>query len=315
MNNKAQKPYLTSGAAVPNALIHAWLFLLRQDVKFMRLQVLWLHKHNQLSRSPIVSPGGPVVSMTTHGQRVHSVYLSLESIGRGTILPSRIILWIDNEKVFRNLPVSIKRLQERGLEVVLTENYGPHTKYYPYLLSSPSLSLPLATADDDVLYSGFWLAGLAAAHAENSELIHCYRAHVARLSGDQIAAYATWERCRSIDPSLLHFPTGSFGCIYPPAFLEKLRRAGDAFLDACPRADDIWLHANAVRSRVPVKQITSHSPNFPQLPETQASRLSSANVEGGGNDIQIQRTYSASDMATLRESMRKDQPILHEALS
>src|ERR1700761_4729145 len=87
----------------------------------------WISRH---SNAPITDPGGPVVSLTTYGARSRKVYLVIESIARGTMLPSRIILWIDNENLFNNLPLSIKRLVQRGLEVKLCPNYGPHTKYY-----------------------------------------------------------------------------------------------------------------------------------------------------------------------------------------
>src|SRR5277367_2772247 len=84
---------------------------------------------NRFKRSPITRPGGPVLSLTTHSRRIRTVHITLESIARGTMLPSRIILWLDDGALFNNLPVTIRRLQKRGLEVKLCNNYGPHTKY------------------------------------------------------------------------------------------------------------------------------------------------------------------------------------------
>ena len=49
-------------------------------------------------------------------------------------------------------PESLRRLERRGLEVRLTQNYGPHTKYYPSLADAIADGLPLVTADDDILY-------------------------------------------------------------------------------------------------------------------------------------------------------------------
>jgi len=110
--------------------------------------------------------------------RIDSVFLTIESIGRGELLPARIILWVDDPKVFASLPSSLRRLERRGLEVKLADNYGPHTKYYPYLTSEADIRHPLVTADDDILYPRGWLKGLAAAYALNDQVINCYRAHV-----------------------------------------------------------------------------------------------------------------------------------------
>ena len=68
----------------------------------LRSQLAATHVANTYGHCPIVSPGGPVVSLTTHGDRVRSVYLVIESIGRGQTLPSRIILW--DETILGPLP-------------------------------------------------------------------------------------------------------------------------------------------------------------------------------------------------------------------
>ncbi|MCU1526298.1 MAG: hypothetical protein JWP75_61, partial [Frondihabitans sp.] len=52
---------------------------------------------NHMSRRAIVAPGGPVVSLTSYSRRVLFVHLAIESIARGTMRPSRLILWLDEE--------------------------------------------------------------------------------------------------------------------------------------------------------------------------------------------------------------------------
>jgi hypothetical protein len=239
---------MTSSTVFSNAADCAWLVLLRQDIKLTRFHLTSLGHRNLLVKDPVVAPGGPVVSLTTHGHRLKTVYLTLESIGAGTLLPSRLILWVDSRADYLNLPSSLRRLEARGLEVSLTENFGPHTKYYPYLLANQSFAEPLVTADDDVLYTRSWLASLYRAYRQNPALIHCHRAHRIRLIAGSLAPYAEWQRCRSTEPSHSSFATGVSGCIYPPEFLRRLRTAGAAFLDLCPRADDLWLHVNALRA-------------------------------------------------------------------
>ena len=72
---------------------------------------------NIYGRAAITKPEGPVVSLTTYGARLRTVCLAIESIARGRVLPSRIILWIDDKSVIGNLPPAIRRLVQRGLEV------------------------------------------------------------------------------------------------------------------------------------------------------------------------------------------------------
>src|SRR5579859_5883370 len=104
---------------------------------------LWMR--NRFNNHALTDPNGPVVSLTTYGKRTSRVYLAIESIGRGRILPSRIILWLDEKPVFDDLPDSIKRLTKRGLEVRFCENFGPHKKYFPFISGEATFSLPLVT--------------------------------------------------------------------------------------------------------------------------------------------------------------------------
>ena len=276
-----------------------WLFIERQDMKLTRFRLRMLEHRNRVSQAPLIAPGGPVVSLTTYGVRVEAVYLTIESIGTGTLLPSRIILWLQDEETFRKRPESLKRLENRGLEVCLTKSYGSHSKYFPYLLSLDHFSIPLVTADDDVLYSKWWLRGLADAHSTHPEMVNCYRARVMHLSDRAVRSYFDWTDCFTTQPSARNFATGVGGCIYPVAFQKELKQAGDEFLELCPQADDVWLHVNALRAGFMVRQISDQQVDFPEIPGSQASGLFQANIWQGRNDEQIHNTYTAKDIAAL----------------
>jgi hypothetical protein len=260
-----------------------------------RLKVL-----NFISNNFLTSPSGPVVSLTSYGDRVNYVYLTLESIGLGKTLPSRIILWIDDSKILANLPPSLQRLQRRGLEIKGCANFGPHKKYYPYVESESKFEKPLVTADDDVIYPRDWLHKLVHAYIEDSSNIVCHRAREVLLSGDKLAPYLSWSYCTTNEPSVRFFATGVGGVIYPPRFQEQLKTAGRAFWDLCPKADDLWLHVMALRSGYKIKQITCEAQHFPEVPGTQDQALCISNQFGGENDQQILRTYSEADIAILR---------------
>ena len=215
----------------------------------------WLRTANALSRRTVLGDADVIVSLTTFGGRVDTVAYTVEAIGAGTARPRRIVLWLDDPEAYAQRPASLRRLEARGLEVQLTENLGPHTKYFPVLDSAVAASLPVVTADDDILYPRSWLSRLLAAASAHPMAINCYRASVIALSGDRIASYDDWPRCTDTEVSLARFGTGVSGVHYPLAMLEELRRRGTAFVDLCLKADDIWLHWVALRAGIPVRQI------------------------------------------------------------
>lgn len=253
---------------------------------------------NIFSRKKIIADEGPVVSLTSYGKRIKTVFLTIESIGHGTTLPNRIILWLDDAKIFENLPSSLTRLKKRGLEVKLTKNYGPHTKYYPYLLAEEKFTAPLVTADDDMLYGCKWLSELYAAFQSNRELIHCHRARVIKIKGEQLQPLARWPFADKKDPNVFNFLEGVSGVLYPPKFLGHLKQAGENFSSTCPKHDDVWLNVNALRSGFQIKQVKAVSQHYPNIPGTNSMGLMHQNL-GVSGDAQVALTYSKADISLL----------------
>lgn len=267
------------------------------------MQLLRLSLINLFGNAPVTHHDGPVVSLTTFGKRAEKVHLAIESIARGSIRPSRLILWIDEEALLYNLPRTIRRLQKRGLEIKPCKNYGPHKKYYPYVSSQPSFEAPLAIADDDVLYPRYWLKKLIEASQDYPETVNCFWACVLDLDTDGIRKYCDLRRCNSTDPRFCHLAIGAMGVIYPPSFLTVLKRAGTSFETSCPRADDIWLHVQALRAGYKVRQILPRLPyfSFQGIPGTGRTALSRENITfGDGNDRQIKATYKEVDIQLLQ---------------
>lgn len=268
--------------------------------KLKRASQFWqLKLANLVSRRSVVSPGGVVVSLTTHGIRLQQVYLTIESIARGAVRPSRLILWRNPGAEDSYLPKTLVRLQRRGLEIKFAENFGPHTKYFPYVASIVTHEIPLVTADDDVIYPSHWLYDLVVANTAEPQFIHCYRARRVQMSGSSLKSYEEWPFVDSKEPSSLNFATGVSGVVYPPALLSALRKAGPAFVACCPKADDVWLHAMAVRHGYKIKQLSASYRDFPVAPMTQGLALYINNARPEGNDKQISATYSPSDIEVL----------------
>ena len=284
-------------------IIHFPRRIVRESLK--ALHVIQFFLINRISKKPVTEQGGPVVSMTTYGARSQTAYLAIESIARGTARPSRLILWIDEEELFRRLPATIRRLQMRGLEVRWSQGYGSHTKYYPYIESENTFREPLVTADDDVLYPRYWLRKLIDANREYPENVNCYWAFVMETDNTGIGRYATFKACSSTLPSTRNIALGVMGVIYPPPFLMILKRAGTAFRESCPQGDDLWLHVHALRAGFRVRQVLPKLPyfSFQAIPGSQQMALSYDNVTyGDGNDRQVKATYTEADVRLLQSN-------------
>jgi hypothetical protein len=273
---------------------------LRGIKRFVRpLWMARLERRNREAREPLLSPDGPVVSLTTYEPRWHSVHHTIESIGSGRLRPSRLVLWVAPTLLDGALPEPLQRQVARGLEILACEDVGPHKKYYPIVNASLDARV-LVTADDDVLYWSDWLDTLVAASQRQPELIHAHRASVMSFDAQgRFLPYREWPPCRSTRASALHFFTGVGGVLYPPRMQDALRRAGDGFRDCCPRADDIWLNAVAWRNGIAVRQTRVFSPQLFEVPGTRAHGLAQHNREGGGNDRQLEATYSPEERAAL----------------
>jgi len=265
----------------------------------IHLWVARLAARNRTSKRSIVSADNDViVSLTTYALRIATVYLTIESIAAGDVLPGRIILWLDDAGLYHNPPETLRRLVRRGLEIKLCDNYGPHTKYYGHLASGDPLTSPLVLADDDSLYHKEWLRDLLLAYQQFPEMLNCYLAKPVIVREGKVAPYGEWRLCESTGPSLCNVAHGVAGVIYPPSLLQAVRKSGTSFQSICPKADDIWLHWHALRQRVPTRQIhkTSLRPVF--IPGTQDVGLWLQNYQGG-NDEQIARTYQPQDIEVL----------------
>jgi hypothetical protein len=257
------------------------------------------------ARERVTHPGGPVVSLTTYGERVNTVHLTIESIARGQMRPSRMILWIDDTAIFYDLPLGVRRLQNRGLEVKLCNNYGPHKKYYPYLEMVEEIRLPLVTADDDLLYPRDWLKGLDQALKEFPDVVNCHRARRIVLNSDGLETYESWGAVNSTEASFCNFATGVAGVIYPLQLQRALKSHGATFLESCPNADDVWLHLWALRTGFKVRQISKKRFRHRYIPGTQGDGLCQRNVVQGENDLQIKKTYQPFDIQQLKDANRE----------
>lgn len=273
-----------------------------------------LEQSNLNSGELLTDASGPVVSLTSHGERLQTVFYTIESVRRGSVKPSRIILWLDNEDK-ENVPETLLRLQKAGLEIYFSENIGPHKKYYPFIREQEEFEKPLVTADDDKIYARNWLENLLNAYNSDPSVIHCYGTRRIRLMNTRFIPQKEWNECGSHTPSHLNYIMGASGVIYPPKFLDFLKDAGDEFLSKCPTADDIWLTANALRAGFKISQVEKKPKMFMTIPGSQKQSLHTVNVVHGGNHHQLVNTFTDEDMQKLKTSLFEEKSPSRETIT
>jgi hypothetical protein len=183
---------------------------------------------------------------------------------------------------------------KRGLEVKICANYGPHTKYYPYVVDQDRFKSALVIADDDQIYPRWWLAKLVEAYCEFPNVINCHWAVAIGVS-KSVLEYKEWSRNGYSKPTFAQMALGTSGVIYPPELLKVLKAVGDSFRSCCPKADDVWLHVQALRAGYKIRQIQSRRLYCLPIPGSQRFALANEN-DYGGNDRQIAATYTDSDI-------------------
>lgn len=263
---------------------------------------LWLRNSLPWTRERIVDPSSAsIVSLTTYGPRVRDVWLTVESIGRGTVRPGHVILWLDSGTP---LTRRIRRLRRRGLTVrTAPASLRSYKKFWPYVSSALEAG-PLILADDDVVYPVDWLEGLERAHARHPDDVIAYRAHIVGIDeSGALLPYAQWLSCDDDSASFAHFATGVSGVLYPIGMQRALRADGDVFLSLAPTADDVWLHRTAVMHGFRTRQALPGQHHWPFIPGSQGQGLNSVNVHGGANDVQLGASHTELTRRRIREDL------------
>lgn len=233
-----------------------------------------------------------VVSLTTYGQRIHEVWLTVESIMQGTMLPNRIVLWLGEDIKQTPLPIALQRQQERGLEIRYCKDIRSYTKLIPSLHTFPESCI--ITIDDDVMYEPDLVEHLVNSYINTPTVVSACRIHKMKIADNgKLKSYMSWNHF-SYDnqPSFMNFLTGNGGVLYPPHCFPDEVFNEDIFLDICKYADDVWFQAMLILNDVKVKKAFTHAANGQDYIENVSeneSTLFSGNITR--NDEQIRAVF------------------------
>ena len=235
-----------------------------------------------------------IVSLTTHSFRIHDVYLAIESIMQGTMLPNRIILWISDEYSKQPLPITLQKQMERGLEVRYCKDIRSYTKLVPALKEFPESAI--VTIDDDILYPIDTLEHLVNAYNSSSNCICAHWIHsIPKDLSENYTSLLYWPTVTGhVEDSLLLFYEGFGGVLYPPNSLDHEVLNESVFLQICKYADDVWFNAMSLKKGTKVRYANPRPGLLKCIgnPDVQAIALRNVNSNGEIlNDVQIKDVF------------------------
>ena len=206
----------------------------------------------------------PIASMATIPERLPTIHIALESLLMQTILPRKIVVYVtDKIDLDRHMTTKLRRQCERGVVIRQVEDVGSHTKLLYALQDYPEETI--LTFDDDILYPDYTVQYLLMKNALFPDAIVCNYAREISFDADGRLRPAINGRLLtppslvdnvlsqefSSEPSLLAFPFGFSGVLYPPHSLDERVFDVPLFKYLCPTEDDVWFKAMALLKGTP----------------------------------------------------------------
>lgn len=250
-----------------------------------------------------------IVSLTTYGERLYSVHLTIESILEQSMKPKKIILWLSEDEFNeKDIPIVLQLMEQRGLEIKYCANYRSYKKLVPTLKLYPESII--VTVDDDIIYPRTMLENMYRTYKKYPLCtVFNYGKTIVR-DNNRIAPYNNWKCCiRGMKPSMENIGIGCGGILYPPHLLHSDVIKDEIFMKIAPTTDDLWFKTmqilNGVKAVQNIYGQTIISDNdflslYITTEDVQITKLGEVNVLKNENDIQLRKIF---DHYKLREDV------------
>lgn len=244
-----------------------------------------------------------VISLTSYGKRVQSVFLTIESLFQQTLKANHVVLYLSKKEFsLETIPEIIKKQQKRGLSVRFVEDKRSYTKLVYALKDYPEASI--INVDDDFIYPIDHIEKIINEHQKKPNNIICGQVKEMKFNKKEkkFTSYTSWQVPRHNHPtsSPLYLQYGAFGCLYPPHSLHEDVFDETVYLKLAPTADDLWFKIMAIKKGTQVEVITKdwsecgltgQIHNFDsvlwRIEYVQDNALGITNVANGQNDVQL----------------------------
>lgn len=237
------------------------------------------------------------VSVTSYTERLPELVICLKSILNQTTKPDRIVVYLGEDVLHKDIPIALLRLQKYG--VTIKEGYDnikPHKKYFFVMQEYPNDLI--ITIDDDGIYDTNLVKSLLASYKRYPNAVSACRVHKIVFKEDKIAPYCNWkwDENNKSAPSLQLIATGIGGVLYPPHLLPDRTFDISYIKEHCLNADDIWLKMMEILAKVSVVWAETSFVHPIALDKLKNSGLNEKNVLEGDNDKYIQYLWDELEL-------------------
>ncbi len=225
-----------------------------------------------------------IVSLTSFPEAIPFAVQAIRSILRGTVLPDRVVLYLDSDK----FPGGVLTSELEALRhecPILEVRFDPrpirsYKKLIPALEDFPDDII--VTVDDDINYHRNILHDLLAVHRKFPRAIVAHR--VRKVLPNQ--PYKRWRKYKWYDFLLrrYHFShlamqTGVGGVLYPPHSLDEAMLKEEQYMTLAPTTDDIWFWASAVSKGTYVVPVPFGTTTAPEVGKPKELSLKTLNLQ------------------------------------
>jgi len=245
--------------------------------------------------------GMPVyISMTTIHNRLYGVADTLETILKGTVLPTHIYIFVSSEPYLLDQGISkdflissshkLRALSENFpfISVIYTDNIGPHRKLLPLLAKKWEEDCVLVTVDDHEMYPkgmlasliGYYRAsgGTAVVALRSRRMGICANAPPWKVSPYTKKHKGLWPETKAGRREMLMLPTGTGGVLYRPRFFHPIV-FDKRFLNLTRTGDDLMFRLATMAKGVPVVTACTEYDEHQRVCPTQSSDSVLSNQE------------------------------------
>lgn len=189
-----------------------------------------------------------IVSLTSFPDRIEMIWPTIASLLNQTKKPYKVILWLAKEQFLeKEIPISLLRLQRRGLEIRFCEDLKPHKKYFYAMKEYPEYFV--ITADDDIFYPENHIEQLWEGCKKYPGTVVCQWSHFIEFDEQgEFQPYNTWEDNAESVPCYRTLAVGCNGILYPPGSIPKEALKKEMILENALFTDDLWLKCMEIRN-------------------------------------------------------------------
>lgn len=244
------------------------------------------------TREPLI-----IVSLTSFPERVCMptvLPILLYSLLNQTLKPDKVILWLavsDFPGKEDDLPEQILAFTRQGLSIGWTADLRSFTKLIPSLKAYPDAII--VTADDDMFYPRDWLQKLYNTSIRHpGTAVSCCPLRIAATTS-KVHDYGEWHTSGFTPNSVLTFPRGVGGVLYPPGIFHHDVFDTQLFMALTPSNDDIWFWAMVVLNGGRFNAVPNgYAHIIDCIPDkTHQTHLRNENREASGNNLFLKRLF------------------------